>query len=123
MPAVSADSSNNPIRASFSMRGAILSTHAGARVVNGMNPPAGPPTEARVGRMVAPGGLSHRPPARRIADVAPSAVLPGTPDAMSAREVPPLGQLVDVGGHRLHVWTCGKGAPSVLLEAGVAASS
>ena len=42
---------------------------------------------------------------------------------MSAREVPPLGQLVDVGGHRLHVWTRGEGSPAVLLEAGVAASS
>jgi pimeloyl-ACP methyl ester carboxylesterase len=35
----------------------------------------------------------------------------------------PPGQLVDVGGHRLHVWACGKGSPAVLLEAGVAASS
>ena len=36
---------------------------------------------------------------------------------------PPPGQLVDVGGHRLHVWTRGEGSPAVLLEAGVAASS
>ena len=42
---------------------------------------------------------------------------------MSARDVPPPGQLVDVGGHRLHVWTRGEGALPVLLEAGVAASS
>ena len=42
---------------------------------------------------------------------------------MPTRDVPPPGQLVDVGGHRLHVWTSGEGAPAVLLEAGVAASS
>ena len=42
---------------------------------------------------------------------------------MPARDVPPPGQLLDVGGHRLHVSTVGDGAPAVLLEAGVAASS
>ena len=42
---------------------------------------------------------------------------------MPAPDVPPPGQLVDVGGHRLHVWTRGEGSPAVLLEAGVAASS
>jgi pimeloyl-ACP methyl ester carboxylesterase len=35
----------------------------------------------------------------------------------------PPGELVDVGGHRLHVWTRGEGSPAVLLEAGIAASS
>ena len=42
---------------------------------------------------------------------------------MPARDVRPPGELVDAGGHRLHVWTRGEGSPAVLLEAGVAASS
>jgi len=37
--------------------------------------------------------------------------------------VRPPGALVDVGGHRLHLLCHGTGAPAVLLEAGVAASS
>ena len=36
---------------------------------------------------------------------------------------PPPGQLIDVGGHRLHVDCRGNGRPVVLLESGVAASS
>src|SRR5262245_38847950 len=32
---------------------------------------------------------------------------------------PPPGKLVDVGGHRLHIWCSGSGAPTVLLEAGL----
>lgn len=31
---------------------------------------------------------------------------------------PPPGNLVDVGGHRLHIWCTGSGAPTVVLEAG-----
>ena len=34
------------------------------------------------------------------------------------RENPAPGQLVDVGGHRLHLWCIGAGSPLVLLEAG-----
>jgi pimeloyl-ACP methyl ester carboxylesterase len=36
---------------------------------------------------------------------------------------PPPGVLVDVGGHRLHVWCTGAGAPAVLLEAGLGGTS
>jgi pimeloyl-ACP methyl ester carboxylesterase len=36
---------------------------------------------------------------------------------------PPPGQLVDVGGHRLHLWCMGTGAPPVILEAGLGGSS
>lgn len=36
---------------------------------------------------------------------------------------PPPGQLVDVGGHRLHLWCTGAGAPPVILEAGLGGSS
>lgn len=36
---------------------------------------------------------------------------------------PPPGRLVDVGGHRLHVWCTGVGTPSVILETGLGGSS
>jgi pimeloyl-ACP methyl ester carboxylesterase len=36
---------------------------------------------------------------------------------------PPPGRLVDVGGHRLHIWCSGAGAPSVILETGLGGSS
>ena len=36
---------------------------------------------------------------------------------------PPPGRLVDVGGHRLHIWCTGSGAPSVILESGLGGSS
>ncbi len=36
---------------------------------------------------------------------------------------PPPGQLVDVGGHRLHLWCLGAGAPAVILEAGLGGST
>jgi pimeloyl-ACP methyl ester carboxylesterase len=43
--------------------------------------------------------------------------------ARSARRFPPPGQLVEVGGHRLHAVCLGEGAPAVVLESGIAASS
>jgi pimeloyl-ACP methyl ester carboxylesterase len=36
---------------------------------------------------------------------------------------PPPGQLVDVGGHRLHLWCTGSGWPVVVLEAGLTGST
>src|SRR5687768_12978878 len=36
---------------------------------------------------------------------------------------PPPGRLVDIGGHRLHIWCTGEGAPSVVLETGLGGSS
>src|SRR5688572_12596787 len=39
------------------------------------------------------------------------------------RRYTPPGQLIDVGGHRLHVICRGSGSPVVLLESGIAASS
>jgi pimeloyl-ACP methyl ester carboxylesterase len=36
---------------------------------------------------------------------------------------PPPGRLVDIGGHRLHIWCSGSGAPSVILETGLGGSS
>src|SRR5687768_3655967 len=36
---------------------------------------------------------------------------------------PPPGRLVDVGGHRLHIWCTGAGTPEVILETGLGGSS
>jgi pimeloyl-ACP methyl ester carboxylesterase len=41
----------------------------------------------------------------------------------AARRMAAPGDLIDVGGHRLHVMCSGQGRPPVLLEAGIAASS
>ena len=69
------------------------------------------------------GALSRGARGRRIADVTRSAALLEATDSVPARDVRPPGELVDAGGHRLHVWTRGEGSPAVVLEAGVAASS
>src|SRR5437764_15430301 len=48
-------------------------------------------------------------------------VLPTTVSSQQftkARTYPPLGKLVDVGGHRLHITCTGKGSPTVVMEAG-----
>jgi pimeloyl-ACP methyl ester carboxylesterase len=36
---------------------------------------------------------------------------------------PPPGQLVDIGGYRLHLWCTGNGAPAVILDAGLAGTT
>ena len=36
---------------------------------------------------------------------------------------PPPGRLVDVGGHRLHLWCVGSGTPTVVLETGLGGTS
>ena len=36
---------------------------------------------------------------------------------------PPPGHLVDIGGHRLHLWCTGAGAPPVVLDTGLGGSS
>ena len=36
---------------------------------------------------------------------------------------PPPGRLVEVGGHKLHIWCTGSGAPAVVLESGLGGSS
>ncbi len=38
--------------------------------------------------------------------------------ARDAKMFPPPGQMVDVGGHRLHLWKRGEGSPVVLFDAG-----
>lgn len=44
-------------------------------------------------------------------------------DRAVMRRYPPPGNLIDVGGHRLHVVCSGAGTPHMILEAGIAASS
>jgi len=44
-------------------------------------------------------------------------------EALDARAYPMPGQLVDVGGHRLHLYCTGTGSPTVVLEPGGGASS
>ena len=39
-------------------------------------------------------------------------------ESIDARAYPPPGQLVDVGGHRLHLHCTGSGSPTVVLEPG-----
>lgn len=36
---------------------------------------------------------------------------------------PPPGRLVDIGGHRLHLWCSGTGSPAVVLESGLGGAS
>lgn len=40
-------------------------------------------------------------------------------EAAEAQAVPPPGQLVDVGGHRLHLHCAGSGSPTVVIDAGL----
>ena len=40
-------------------------------------------------------------------------------EAADAKTYPPPGQLVDVGGHRLHINCVGTGSPTVVIEAGL----
>ncbi len=44
-------------------------------------------------------------------------------DAADARAYPMPGQLIDVGGHRLHVSCTGSGSPTVVLEPGAGGTS
>jgi pimeloyl-ACP methyl ester carboxylesterase len=40
-------------------------------------------------------------------------------EAADAKTYPPPGELVDVGGHRLHIYCTGSGSPTVVIEAGL----
>src|SRR5829696_2785608 len=44
-------------------------------------------------------------------------------ESLEAKAYPPPGQLIDVGGHRLHLYCTGSGSPTVVLEPGHGASS
>ena len=41
----------------------------------------------------------------------------GVATALERRQYPHPGKLVDVGGHQLHIYCTGEGAPAVVLEA------
>src|SRR5215204_7830874 len=43
-------------------------------------------------------------------------------ESLEAKAYPPPGQLVDVGGHRLHLYCTGSGSPTVVLEPGAGMS-
>jgi hypothetical protein len=43
--------------------------------------------------------------------------------ARDARRFPPPGQLVDVGGHRLHIYCTGGCTPAVVMDSGFPGSS
>jgi pimeloyl-ACP methyl ester carboxylesterase len=47
----------------------------------------------------------------------------GVATALERRKYPHPGQLVDVGGHQLHIWCQGEGAPVVVLESPAASMS
>jgi pimeloyl-ACP methyl ester carboxylesterase len=42
---------------------------------------------------------------------------------MSPSSHPPIGQLADIGGHRLHIHSTGEGIPPVIFESGGASWS
>ena len=44
-------------------------------------------------------------------------------ESLEAKAYPPPGQLIDVGGHRLHLYCSGSGSPTVVLEPGQGGSS
>src|SRR5258708_25721734 len=50
-------------------------------------------------------------------------ILQGMGCAREARRFPPPGQLVDVGGHRLHIYRMGEGTPAVVMDSGFPGSS
>jgi hypothetical protein len=43
--------------------------------------------------------------------------------ARDARRFPPPGRLVNIGGHRLHIYCMGEGTPAVVMDSGFPASS
>ena len=51
------------------------------------------------------------------------AVYQWTATRIFERRHPPRGELIDVGGHRLHIHRQGKGSPAVVIDAGLAGGS
>ena len=54
---------------------------------------------------------------------ASGAIYQSVATVIDRRSYPPPGQLVDVGGYRLHINCVGTGNPTVVLESGMFASS
>src|ERR671917_1500170 len=55
-----------------------------------------------------------------VALAASGAIYQAVATVMDRRAYPPPGQLVDVGGYRLHIQCVGQGSPTVILESGLA---
>jgi pimeloyl-ACP methyl ester carboxylesterase len=59
--------------------------------------------------------------------IAVTALTGATYQSLATREdlatTPPPGHLVDIGGHRLHLWCTGRGAPAVILDTGLGGST
>jgi hypothetical protein len=50
--------------------------------------------------------------------ILPLLIVCGAPVALAAAPTPP-GKLVDLGGHKLHVYCTGRGSPTVVVENGL----
>jgi pimeloyl-ACP methyl ester carboxylesterase len=75
----------------------------------------------RRGRRVLPGAGARRllhPVLAVLAIAAAGGGYETVRESLDARAYPPPGQLVDVGGHRLHLSCTGSGSPTVVLEPG-----
>src|SRR5215204_6521067 len=73
-------------------------------------------------------GLEHPGPrCGRVSNVIDHPIivqpLPQLRESLEARAYPMPGQLIDVGGHRLHLYCTGSGSPTVVLEPGHGGSS
>jgi pimeloyl-ACP methyl ester carboxylesterase len=58
-------------------------------------------------------------------DIAPSEILPFFKETIRMRPhlYPPIGELINIGSHRLHIYPTGEGNPTVVLESGGASWS
>jgi len=58
-----------------------------------------------------------------VALASSGAIYQAVATVIDQRTYPPPGQLVDVGGYRMHIYCVGTGSPTVVLESGMFASS
>ncbi len=58
-----------------------------------------------------------------VAMIGAGAIYQATSTARDSRRYPPPGELIDVGGYRLHLHSMGKGSPAVILDAGAGGTS
>jgi pimeloyl-ACP methyl ester carboxylesterase len=93
-----------------------------ATITNALNPPS---PARRIGRRVLR-GIGHTL-AALVGLIAVLALAGASYEAIAAagdaRRYPAPGQLVDVGGYRLHIQCVGAGSPTVVLDAGLGGSS
>jgi pimeloyl-ACP methyl ester carboxylesterase len=93
-----------------------------ATITNALNTPS---RAWRVGRRIVRG--IGRPLAAVAGLIAVLALVGASYEAIAAagdaRRYPPPGQLIDVGGERLHIQCVGTGTPTVVLDAGLGGSS